>query len=330
MSKTAGLILMLALGIISLALPAEAQPPGRIFRIGYLSSSSPSAVSHNIDAFRQGLRDLGYVEGRNIVIEYRWAEGKYDRLPNLAADLVSLKVDVIVAGGTSAGPAAQQATKTIPIVLAVSSDPVGTGLVAGLARPGGNITGLSIQQVELSAKSLELLKEAVPKVSRAAVLWNPDPASPAGAPQMRETEAAARTLGVKLQSLEVRSPDDLEGAFQAAARGRAGALLALGDPMLFIHRTRIVGLAAKNRLPAMYFAREFVGAGGLMSYGTNLADIYRRAATYVDKILKGAKPADLPVEQPMRFELVINMKTAKALGITFPPSILIRADQVIE
>ena len=328
MSRTAGLIVTLALGVISLALPAEAQPPGRIFRIGYLGSPSPSAGSHLVDAFRQGLRDLGYVEGQSIVIEYRWAEGKYDRLPDLAAELVRLKVDVIVAAGTPAGPAAQQATKTIPIVMGLSGAPVETGLVASLARPGGNVTGLSVQLLELTAKQLELLKETVPEVSRVAVLWNP--ATPTGAPQMRETEVAGRTLGVKLQSLEVRGPDDFERAFQAAATGRASALLVFGDPMFFLHRTRIVGLAAKSRLPAMYFAREFVDAGGLMSYGTNFADVYRRAATFVDKILKGAKPADLPVEQPMRFELAINMKTAKALGITFPQTILIRTDQVIQ
>ena len=326
--KTARLIVTLALGIYSVALPAEAQPPARIFRIGYLGSPSPSAGSHLVDAFRQGLRDLGYVEGRNIAIEYRGAEGHYDRLPDLAAELVRLKVVVIVAVGGPAGPAAQQATKTIPIVLVLSGAPVEAELVASLARPGGNITGLSLQHPELTAKRLQLLKEVVPKVSRMAVLWNP--AGPIGAPQMRETEVAARTFGVKLQSLEVRGPDDLERAFQGAARGRAGALLVLGDAMLASHRPRIVGLAAKSRLPAMYWSREFVDAGGLMSYGPNFPDQFRRAATYVDKILKGAKPADLPVEQPTRFELVVNLKTAKALGLTIPPSILIRADQVIQ
>ena len=323
--STAGFILTLALGTLTAPLAADAQQGAKVPRIGFLSPSAPSFPS---EAFRRGLRDLGYVENQNIVIEYRWAEGQYDRLPDFAAELVRLKVDVIVAVVTQASLAAKNATRTIPIVMVGVSDPVGSGLVATLARPGANITGTSSMTAEVVGKSLELLKEAVPKVSRVAVLWNP--ANPVFQAQMlRETEVAARALGVQLQILEARGPDELERAFAAMTRERASALLVLGDPTFFLHRARIADLAAKSRLPAMYGFKEFVDAGGLMAYGAHLPDLFRRAATYVDKILKGAKPADLPVEQPTHFELVISLKTAKALGLTIPQSVLIRADQVI-
>ncbi len=267
------------------------------------------------------------MEGQNITLVFPSGEVRPERLPHLAAELVSLKVDVIVAATSVAVQAAKEATKTIPIVTPVTTDPVETGLVASLARPGGNITGLTPIASELSGKRLQLLKTVVPGASRIAVLSNPTSAGVP--PQMRATEAAARALGVQLQSLEVRGPDEFETAFQAATKGRAGALIALDDPLVFTHRVRIVKLTAKSRLPAMYGLTGFVEAGGLMSYGPNLADMYRRAATYVDKILKGAKPADLPVEQPTKFEFVVNLKTAKALGLTIPQSVLIRADEVI-
>ena len=323
--STPWLIVMLAL--LAAPLVAGAQPV-KIPRIGILSPSPFSDRPHLYEALRQGLRDLGYVEGQNIAFEFRSAEDRAERLPDLAAELVRLRVDVIVAVGTPGPVAARQATKTIPIVMPAAGDPVATGLVASLARPGGNVTGLSILAPELGGKRLQLLKEAVPKVSRVAILWNA--ANPYPALVLRETEAAARTLGVQLQSLEVRGPDDFGRAFEAATKGRAGALITVEDPLTTSHRIPIADFAAKRRLPTMHGVREFVDAGGLMSYGTNLADLYRRAATYVDKILKGAKPADLPVEQPTKFELVLNMKTAKALALTFPPSILIRADQVIQ
>jgi len=318
----------LTLGTLSAPLAAKAQQPGKVARIGVLSFGSATPGSHIDEAFRQQLRELGYVEGQNIVIEYRWAEGRAERLPDLAAELVRLKVDVIVAGGTPPPLAAKHATRTIPIVMAAAGDPVGSGLVASLARPGGNVTGLSTFTPELAGKRLQLLKEVVPGVSRVAVLWNA--ANPYAVLNMRETEAAAQTLGVQVQSLEVRGPDDFENALPAAIRGRAGALIVVDDPLTFAYRMRIADFAARNRLPAMYGFREFAEAGGLTAFGANLADLYRRAATYVDKILKGAKPSDLPVEQPTKFELVINMKTAKALGLTIPQSLLLRADQVIE
>jgi putative ABC transport system substrate-binding protein len=289
---------------------------------------SPSIAWPFAEAFRQRLRALGYVEGQTIALEERWAEGRYDRLPSLAAELVRLNVDIIVTASTPAVQAAQQATRTIPIVMTVVSDPVESDIVASLARPGRNVTGLSLMHPELSGKRLELLKEVVPKVSRVAVLWNPS--NPIIPPLLRETEAAARALGVELQALEVRAPTELDRAFAAMTRGRAGALMVLPDVILRNQQRRIIDLAAKGRLPAMYAWREPVDAGGLMAYGASIPEIFRRAAVYVDKILKGAKPADLPVEQPTRFELVINLKTAKALGLTIPQSVLIRADQVIQ
>jgi putative ABC transport system substrate-binding protein len=315
------------LGVAFLSAPVltNAQPTGKIPRIGILRPGSPPDPF--VDAFRQGLRELGYVEGQNVHIEYRWAQGKDERLPSLAADLVRLKVDTIVASGSQALEA-RRASTTIPIVMPVATDPVGSGLVASLARPGGNVTGLAFQSEELPGKWVELLTEAIPGVSRVAVLWH-DAAVDSG--QLTVTEAAARSLRVELRAVKVHRPDDLETALGEARKGRAEALIVLGSPFFFAHRARLVELAAKHRLPAMYFQREFVvGSGGLMSYGPNLRDLFRRAATYVDKILKGAKPADLPVEQPTKFELVVNAKTAKALGLTIPPSVLARADEVIQ
>jgi putative ABC transport system substrate-binding protein len=277
---------------------------------------------------RAKLAELGYVEGQSIRFEYRGAYGHVDRLPSLAEELVHLNVDVIVAVATPEVQAAHQATRKIPIVMVAVVDPVATGFVASLARPGGNITGLSLLSAELSGKRLELLKEVVPGVSRVAVLWNPT--NPSNALQIGATKVAAQALGVQLQPLEVRGPQDLESAFQAATRGRAGALIALDDPVLGSHRTRIVALAAKIRLPAMYGLTGYAKAGGLMTYGPNIPDLFRQAAVFVGKILKGAKPADLPVEQPTKFELVINLKTAKALGLKIPDSMLVQADEVIQ
>ena len=323
-SSTARVIITLTLGIFAGPLAAEAQQPAKIPRIGFLSVS----LLLHVKAFRQGLRDLGYVEGQNIIIDFRSGEGRIEALADLATDLARLKVDIMVAAGSDAIRAAQQTTKTIPIVMAVAADPVGAGFVASLARPGGNITGLSSLGSGTSTKRLELLKEAVPKVARVAVLANP--ANPSHGPALKDLEGTARSLGIQLGVSQVRDPNALDDAFSTMTRTRAGALLVLPDTMFLSQRRRIRDLAAKSRLPDTYEWPEVVAAGGLMSYGASRAELYRRAATYVDKILKGAKPADLPVEQPTRFELVINMKTAKALGLTFPPSLLLRADQVIQ
>jgi putative ABC transport system substrate-binding protein len=320
-------------GAVLLAAPfaAEAQQAAKIARIGWLATINLAASPHLPEAFRQGLRDLGYVEGRNVVIEYRSAEGKLEGLPTLAAELVALKVDVILAPTILAAVAAKQTTWTLPIVFDAAADPVGSGLVTSLARPGGNVTGLSILAPELVGKCLELLKQADPGVSRVAVLWQPGGLGErTEKDQLKEAEVAARALGVRLQFVEARGPADFDRAFSDMTRARAGALTVLLSPMLFNERRRLADLAAKNRLPAVYQLREFVDAGGLMAYGANVVDLYRRAATYVDKILKGAKPADLPVEQPSKFELVINLKTAKALGLTIPQSVLGRADEVIQ
>jgi ABC-type uncharacterized transport system substrate-binding protein len=318
------------LALLAAPLVAKAQQAAKIARIGYLSPNL-AASPHLPEAFRQGLRDLGYVEGRNVVIEYRSAEGKPERLPALAAELVALKVDVIVAPGTPQALAARRATRTLPIVFATAADPVGSGLVTSLARPGGNVTGLSILAPELVGKRLELLKQAVPGVSRVAVLWQPGGHDERTDKDiLKEAEVAARALGVRLQFVEARGPADLDRAFSDMTRARVGALTVLTGIMFLNERRRLVDLAAKNRLPEVYGGRDFVDAGGLMAYGPNLADLYRRAATYVDKILKGAKPADLPIEQPTKFELVINLKTAKALGLTIPPSVLARVDEVID
>ena len=317
-------------GVAALAAPldVESQQAGKIPSIGLLWPFSPAIASPFADAFRQGLGGLGYVEGQNVSLEERWAEGRFDRLASLAAELVRLNVDVPLTASTPAARAAQQATRTIPIVMVFVSDPVESGLVANLARPGGNTTGLSFTHPELSRKRLQLLKEVIPKVSRVAVLSNPS--NPNTPPLLRETEAAARALRVQLHVVEVRDSTQLDSAFSAMTRDRAGALVVMPDVLFQDQRRRIVDLAAKSRLPAMYSWREPVDAGGLMAYGASGPNILRRAASYVDKILKGAKPGDLPVEQPTTFELVINLKTAKALGLTIPPSLLARADQVIE
>ena len=310
---------------------AHAQTAGRIARIGYLSGNLKTNP-HLREAFLQGMRDLGYVEGRNFVIEYRDVAGKYERLPTLAAELVALKVDVIFAAGTPQPLAAMRATTTIPIVVAGAADPVGSGLVTNLARPGGNVTGLSNINLDLVGKRLELLTQAVPGVGQVAVLWLPGVYGERTEKEMLAgAEAAARGLGVRLQFVEAsRDPADLDRAFSDMTRARAGALTVLPSNMFLREHRRLVDLAAKHRLPAVYTVKEYVDAGGLMTYGPNLADVVRRAATYVDKILKGAKPAELPVEQPTKFELVINLKTAKALGLTIPQTLLLRADQVIQ
>ncbi len=329
--KKLALILAIALGVLIASPAADAQPPGKVYRIGVLSNSPPTipGVARNWEAFRQGLSERGWIEGQNILIEHRFTEGRVKRLLSLAAELVSLKPDLIVTASTPAARAAKQATSMIPIVMVYVFDPVRLGLVASLARPGGNVTGVAfIAGPEIAGKYLELLKEAVPKVSRVAVLSNPD--SPASPFLLRETQVAAQVLAVKLQILEVQSPNELEGAFAAMSRERAGALLVLGHPFTFYHAKRIADLAAKSRLPAVYPFRESVEAGGLMAYAADAPDMYRRAAVYVDKILKGAKPGDLPVEQPTKFELVINLKTAKALGLTIPQSLILRGAQVIQ
>jgi putative ABC transport system substrate-binding protein len=321
-----GLAVVLTLSLTLSPLAAEGQQAGRVYRIGFLSTHSDQAT--RVEPLRAGLRDLGYVEGQNIVIEYRWAEGKYDRFPNLAAELVRLKVDVIVTGGTPSTQAAMQATKAIPIVMVGTGDPLRTGLVASLARPGGNVTGLTQLGAEVAGKRLQILKDTVPNVSRVAFLRNR--ASPAHVPYFNELKAAARGLRLTLQSVEVQEPYEFERAFAEMMRERPDALIVTADAIHQLRQAWIVDFAAKRRLPALYQLKEYVEAGGLMSYGASIADNYRRAATYVDKILKGAKPADLPVEQPTKFELVINLKTANALGLTIPQTIILQADQIIE
>jgi len=323
-----GLAVVFALSLVLVPNAGEAQQAGKVARIGFLAAN-PAASPHLPEAFRQGLRDLGYVEGRNVVIEHRSAEGKLERLPALAGELVALKVDVIVAAAILPALAAKQATKTIPIVFAFPGDPVTSGLVTSLARPGGNVTGLSGLALELVGKRLELLTHAVPEVSRVAVLWQPGGQGETDKDMLKGAEVAARALGVQLQFVEARGSDDFDRAFSDMTRARAGALSVLPSSPFNSERKRLVELAAKNRLPAVYPQRAYVDAGGLMAYGPNLADLFRRAATYVDKILKGAKPADLPVEQPTKFELVINLKTAKALGLTIPQTLLLRADEII-
>jgi putative tryptophan/tyrosine transport system substrate-binding protein len=332
-SNSALRTLLLALGFLgamlfALCVPVDAQQSKKVPRIGYLVSGSLSSTREigNVEAFRQGLHELGYVEGQNIAIEYRYADGMEERLLNLAAELVQRKVDVIFTSGTTATQAAKNATATIPIVMTSVTDPVGTGLITSLAHPGGNVTGLS-NLSELSGKQLELLKEAFPKVTHVAVLW--DPANAANARLLGEMKVAAGGLRITLQPLEVRGPDDFEPAFSAIKKGHANALIVLRSVITYTYGTRIVDLTAKSKLPAMYPDRVLVDTGGLMSYGPNFLDMFRRAAKYVDKILKGAKPADLPVEQPTKFELVINLKTAKQIGLTIPQSVLYRADKVI-
>ena len=323
-------LLASTLGLLAAPIAAVAQSPARVHRIGLLGGSGPASpeASHLWDAFLQGLRDLGYVDGQNAVIEGRWYGDRTDLVPVLASELVRLPVDVIVAGTAPAPEAAKRATSTTPIVMLSHPDPVGSGLVASLARPGGNVTGLSSLSPELRGKQIQLLKEALPSLSRVAILSNPS--IPSHAMDVKETEVAARALKMRLQVLEVRAPSELAGAFSAATKERAGALVVLSGTIFFAHRTRIVELATQSRLPAMYSWRENAEAGGFMVYGPSLRDNWRRAAWYVDRILKGAKPGDLPVEQPTKLELVVNLKAASALGVTFPPAVLARADEIIE
>jgi putative tryptophan/tyrosine transport system substrate-binding protein len=322
MKRAAVPSILVVVVLLALRVTAEAQQPAKVPRIGFVSGTGDTQTpGSQVEAFRRGLRDLGYFEANNIQVEYRYVEGKLDRIPNLVAELVQLKVDVLVTGNTSAIRATKQATKTIPIAMVILEDPVATGIVDSLARPGGNITGLTTLARDLSGKRLELLKEVVPRMSRVGVLWNADNSSAAFA--IKGYEAAASALKIQLQSSEVRGPNpDLEGAFQGAAKGRANLLLR--------YQKQIADLAIKNRLPSMYEGSQYVEAGGLMSYASIDAENYRRAAYYVDRILKGTKPADLPVEQPKKFELVINLKTAKQIGLTIPQSVLFRADKVIK
>src|SRR5215813_9940680 len=307
---------------------AEAQQPNEVPRIGFLSLGSVSSMASRVDALRRGLREHGYVEGQNIHVEYRYAEGDQNRLRKFAAELVNLKVDIIVTGGTIATGPAKQATSTIPIIMAYDANPVESGVVASLARPGGNITGLASLTHDLSGKRLELIKEAVPNLSRVAVFVNPS--DPSVATALKEFEAVAKVLGVTVYPFEIRSAEDIDKGFQAATNIRAGALMAISDPITFTKRKRVADLAIKNRLPSIHGQIQFIDAGALMVYGPDESDMYRRAAKFVDKILKGAKPADLPVEQPMKFEFIINLKTAKQIELTIPPNVLARADRVIK
>ena len=326
MKRTALLSILVVVVQLVGGLIAEAQQGKKALQtIGFAQGGATPASL--VDAFRHGLRELGYVEGQNILIQYRRAQGNMDRIPALVAELVQLKVDVIFTANTPAALAAKKATTSIPIVIVAASDPVEAGLVDSLARPGGNVTGLTRFTAELSGKRLELLKEAFPRISLVAVFWNPG--VPGSSLAFKETQAAAQTLGVQLQSLEVRGPNDFDKAFSAIAKKRPGALMVLGDAVTILQRPRILDFAAKSRLPAMYDRTDNVNGGGLMSYGVNEPELFRRAATYVDKILKGAKPADLPVEQPMKFEFIVNLKTAKQIGLTIPPNVLTRADRVI-
>ncbi len=327
-SPAAILIVALALAIHAAPLAADAQQPAKMPRIGFLGNSTAALEANLVGPFREGLRDLGYVEGRDVLIEYRWAEGKYERFPALIGELIALKVDVIVTAGTPAALAVQKAAPSIPLVMVAVGDPISVGLVASLGRPGGNITGLTSISAELEGKRLELLREVIPKLSSIAVLWNP--ASQFSVVAEKEVQAAAQVLRIRVQSLQVRAAEEFDNAFAAILRERPGALLVLADRLFLHNRARIVDFEAKHRLPGVYAYRELVEAGGLMSFGPSYAGMHRRAAAYVDKILKGAKPADLPVEQPAKFELVINMKTAKVLGLTIPQSVLIRADEVIQ
>ena len=315
---------MLATAMLAFANPSEAQPQKKVPLLGYQNAGSSGERQ---EAFRQGLRELGYVEGQNIVVEWRFAEGKPDQVPRNAAELVRLKVDVIITGGSTDTRAAKGATSTIPIVMTNDSDPVGTAIVASLARPGGNITGLATLSAELNGKRLELLKETFPRLSHVVALHGSVSQSSVAA--LKEAEVVARSLGLKLQSQRVKEPDDLNRAFEAISKARTGALIVTGGPFGSANRKRIVEFAAKSRLPAIYYRQEFVDDGGLMSYDANPNDLSRRAAIFVDKILKGTKPADLPVEQPTKFELIINLKAAKQIGLTIPPNVLARADKVI-
>jgi putative tryptophan/tyrosine transport system substrate-binding protein len=318
-----------ALGVFLLSIPAGAQQPGKVPRVGFLVISSRSAASTRIEAFQQGLQELGYVEGKNIIVESRYAEGKSVRMPQLASELVGLKIEVLVAGGgDQVTLAAMKAAGRIPVVMTNVADPVRSGFVASLARPGGTVTGLMSVTYDLSGKRLELLKETLPKVSDVAILY--DPRDPAKVTEVKELQPTAHSLGFQLQPLEAHSPEEFDILFKAAIRRRAGAIIVLPTTLTNTNRKAISDLAAGNRIPAIYPDRDFVDAGGLMSYGPNYADLFRRAATYVDKILKGTKPADLPIEQPTKFELLINVKAAKQIGLTIPPNVLARADKVIK
>jgi putative ABC transport system substrate-binding protein len=327
--KTVRLVVTLVLAILLTPFAANTQPPAKVARIGWLGTTATAEALHLRDVFQQALRALGWVEGHNLLMEYRWSEGQNERLPDLAAELVRLRVDVIFSTrGPPTALAAKHATTTIPMVFVGPADPVGMGLVDSLARPGGNLTGLASMSFELSAKRLELLKEAVPGVTRVAVLLGA--ANPFSAAALSEVQVAAQTLGVTLQILEVQSPTELDSAFVAMTREGAEVLIVLANSMLFDHHTRIVDLAAQSRIPGVFWRRESAEAGGLMAYGLSVADMFRRAAVFVHKILKGATPADLPVEQPMKFELIINLKTAKALVLTLTPALLFQADEVIK
>ncbi len=318
-----------ALACCVLALLPACEKPAKVHRVGFLAVGSREGRAFLIDGFRQGLREHGYVEGRNISIEYRFSENRNDRLPELAAELVALRVDLIVASGSPASFAAKDATRSIPILMpSLNADPVATGLIASLARPGGNITGLTEMAPQLSGKRLQLLKDTVPALSQVAVLWNP--LNPAYGPILKDLEAAARTMAVELRRLEVRVPEDFEGAFATAVRTRAGALIAPGDPLVTNRPKMFADLALKHRLPTMGENREMAASGGLLSLGPDIVDSYRRSAAHVDKILKGAKPGDLPMEQPTKFDLVVNLNTARALGLTIPESVLLQATQVIQ
>jgi ABC-type uncharacterized transport system substrate-binding protein len=314
--------------LFALSLPAEGQQPGKIPRIGFLGNSTAALEANLIGPFREGLRDLGYVEGKNIVIEWRWAEGKYERFPALIAELIASKVDLIVTAGTPATIALKKATTTLPLVMIAVGDPVGTGLIASFSHPGGNLTGLTSISPELDGKRLELLREVVPKISHVAVFWNST--SPLQVVAERETQAAAQAMGIKVLSLGVQAQEQFDDAFATIRRKRPGALLVLADRLFLHHRARIMDFATKQRLPGVHAYVELVEAGGLMSYGPSYAGMHRRAAYFVDRILKGAKPADLPVEAPAKFELVVNLKAAKQIGVTIPPNVLYRADRMIK
>jgi putative ABC transport system substrate-binding protein len=327
--RTIWLITTLACGLLYAPCTPDAQQPGQVPRIGCVEPGAAAVNGHFLAAFRQGLRALGYVEGQNLVIEDRWAEGQVERFPALVAELIHLKVQVLVVSSSGGARAAKQATATVPIVFTGVNDPVEEGLVASLARPGGNLTGLGSMSLQLNGKRLELFREAVPHLAHVAVLFDGAYNAHIGTAHIHETEVAARAFGITLQALQVRDPSEFDEAFVTMTRERLDGLIVLSGPLLFRHRARILELVAQSRLPTIYSLREYVDAGGLMAYGNSLPDMFRRAATYVDKILKGAKPADLPVEQPMKFELVINLKAAQALGLTIPPTLLFQADEVI-
>ena len=323
-----GIGFIITLGILLGSLAAKAQQTGNVYRIGFLGNSTAALEANLVGPFREGLRDLGYVEGRNVLIEYRWAEGKYDRFPALIGELLALKVAVIVTAGTPATLAVKKATTSVPLVMAAVGDPVGTGIVPSLSHPGGNITGLTAISTEMDAKRLELLREVVPSVSYIALLWNAG--SPLQVLAEKQVQAAAQVLRMRVLSLGVKTEEEIKSALAVMARERPDALLVLADRLLLHHRALIMDFATRHRLPGVHAYRELVEAGGLMSFGPSYADMHKRAAYFVDRILKGAKPGDLPVERPLTFELVINLKTARALGLTIPQSLLQRADQVIE